>query len=185
MKKLLILLSILTITVISMPNVIATSNYEKEEKLENTKQELSLNDYLEFNNKYIEKIIEKNNVFVIDNQDNIYFLIKNELFLLKKIKKTPIKITEISNDIIMLKIDNKNTLYFTTNNNIYVLKSGEKTAKKINRIKVSWPNYINKIKINNKNNIYFHNKNNLYVLKQKKPIISKLKTISDSFFNCN
>ncbi len=38
MKKLLNLLSILTITITSMPNVIAKSNYKKEEKLENTKQ---------------------------------------------------------------------------------------------------------------------------------------------------
>ena len=136
MKKLLSLLSVLTISGTAVPITISASPYQKqlnnndylqtnnlENLIRNKRQTktLSLSDYLEFNNKYIEKI---NGIFnsvlqlEIDNQNNVYFrTYNNGDYLLKNGETQATKIEGITENIFDISIDKGNIN--NNNNNIY------------------------------------------------------------------
>lgn len=74
MKKLLSLLSVLTISETAMPNVIAASNYQLNhldfvdnwEKIKKQKMEIELNNYHKLNNEQQELL-----KYLIENKENI------------------------------------------------------------------------------------------------------------------
>ncbi|WP_425377679.1 hypothetical protein [Spiroplasma endosymbiont of Polydrusus pterygomalis] len=139
MKKLLSLLSVLTIGGSAVPTTIAASPYQKEEKLNSKinylKNKRSINDDL--NIEKIEKLLGYNIYFVVFNEKNY-----NELYLgcvslgafiynLKESKLT--KIDGIPNASVWSITFNKNNdVYFATQQGVYLLKSNEKIATKIN-----------------------------------------------------
>ncbi len=192
MKKLLILLSVLTISGNALPITITDSYYKKQEnklnnieinyKTTNNLENLSLIDYLEFNNKYIKKISDKSNIFINDNQNNIYFGIKNELFLLKKDEEKSNKITEVStNDIIFLEVDSKNNIYIGTNNKLFSLKTGQTAVNLINGIDRN--STISFITIDNNDNVYIGTSNDAYFLKKSETTATLIGEINNDVYS--
>lgn len=140
MKKILSLLSVLTITGTVVPNVIAVSSYQIEETIKN-----SSIDYKQINNleKLIRikrnfnsqttatKIMNINNNFtktnIVDSRGNIYS-IKNYFrpYVLKKGENTPTKIdgvgTFAKTTNLNIVVDNKDNIYFGNDTGAYVLK---------------------------------------------------------------
>ncbi|WP_338955878.1 hypothetical protein [Spiroplasma endosymbiont of Polydrusus cervinus] len=145
MKKLLSLLSVLTISGTAMPIVISTSPYKKEknnsEILKINRQETkSTNEFLDFKNKnddikYFEKIKEIEgsvNNLLFDKKQNIYFSVNDkDLYILKKYETAAKKIEEIKNGIRVIKTDINNNIYIGTDDGVYILKENETRVKKL------------------------------------------------------
>ncbi|WP_338954791.1 hypothetical protein [Spiroplasma endosymbiont of Polydrusus cervinus] len=151
MKKLLSLLSVLTISGPAVPTIIAASPYQKEEKinLENSKinslqknnlgnlkrSKKSIDD--DFYIEKIEKLLGYNIYFVCFNEknyDELYLGTVNAGAFVYNLKENNItKIDGIPNTNVWSITFNKinNDMYFATDKGFYLLKSNEQNATKI------------------------------------------------------
>ncbi|MBH8623452.1 hypothetical protein, partial [Spiroplasma sp. hyd1] len=166
MKKLLSLLSVLTIMGTAMPNVIATSFNKKDNKNnillinnEKYKNDFFLSDKNIFNEN-------TRNIF-IDKEDNktLYFMNFNnnylkEIYLLSENKVVTLFVKEIENKKFtdFIKVNNK--FYFCGDTGIYEFKKTENNYIKINNGDGAY-----QLNIDNKNNIYYLTNNLLEIKK--------------------
>lgn len=167
MKKFLSLLSILTINGTAMPNVIAASNYEKnDDNILLINNEKYKNDFFLTNKNIGENTI---NIFV-DKKNNeiLYFMNFNEERFLKEIffiknKETTLFINNIEDKKYtdFIKVNDK--FYFCNSNGIYEFDKAENKYTEIYNSK----DEIYKLNIDNQNNIYYLSNNLLKIKKLK------------------
>ncbi|WP_338967077.1 hypothetical protein [Spiroplasma endosymbiont of Lonchoptera lutea] len=189
MKKLLSLLSVLTVSGTAMPTVIATSPYQKQEKinqLKNSEFNLQKNNLEKLKrnkreNNTINKIdslylrnIEKfysipsyninKGYFLKNNKNNIYFLNDTKIYKLKDDNSSiEIKIEELNeNNKIKLFEINDNYLFITTEKIIYKININDNQITKIYTFDISESLY--SMTIDSNDNVYFGTNNALYKL---------------------
>ncbi|WP_342256246.1 hypothetical protein [Spiroplasma endosymbiont of Poecilobothrus nobilitatus] len=176
MKRLLSLLSVLTISGSAVPTTIAASPYQKQET------KLETNEVIFETDKFIYKKIHKNvsadlfKKYYIDSKDNIYFVdIHWNFYKLFAGSNTVNKIDGIKGNISKIKIDSKDNVYIITNVDAYKLSAGSTKVIGIDGIEVTGiHNYINSIAIDSIDNVYFATNNGLYLLKQSETSVTEM-----------
>ncbi len=171
MKKLLSLLSVLTISGTAIPTTIAASPYQKEETINN-------NNYQQSNNLIKLNRNKRENNFKVEN--NIYYLNGQDYV---NIQELPYPVTTIytfyDNMYNNSNGRKKGDILFGTTNGVYLRKAGESTTTRINGIDGTiaiiqdYPNNINYYHflgnvhvITTKGEIYYINGSNLSVRKE-------------------
>ena len=149
MKKVLNILSIISLITIGASNVVSCSNKEIKE------QKISFN----HNIKTI------NGSF--SNENRLYFGTDNGAYVLENDSNIAKKINDIDSTITIINADGENNIYFGTNNGAFVLKQGSTIPAKIGGISDS----VNAIAIDSNNNVYFGADNGVFVLKQGSDIV--------------
>ncbi|UZQ30768.1 MAG: hypothetical protein OHM56_04435 [Spiroplasma phoeniceum] len=174
MKKLLSLLSVLTISGSAVPTTIAASPYKKQEQIQKDNLKIS-----KCNNSYIEKFtnIESDiRNIAVDSKKNIYFSMSETndvnyyVYTLKQGETIANKVLGIQNTYVnSIVVDNNDNIYIATgltynfNGSLYLLKQGENFANKILGLN---ENSITSLVIKN-NDIYIGTSSgHIYVLKQ-------------------
>ncbi|RUO85697.1 hypothetical protein D9R21_07240, partial [Spiroplasma endosymbiont of Megaselia nigra] len=162
MKKLLSLLTILTLTASIPAPLLANTTLTRVKRDVSTLSSNSNNDYVPL--KKINGIGKSIFYPAIDSKDNVYFVLSDKLFVLKHRETTPTKINGIKDNIQSLAVDNKDNLFIATNKGLYNLVYGSDTPAKINRVNDN----MFSLAVDNNDNIYYIKSNMevTFVLKQ-------------------
>ncbi|WP_425378047.1 hypothetical protein [Spiroplasma endosymbiont of Polydrusus pterygomalis] len=179
MIKLLSLLTISMLATIVPTPLLANTTLEQTKRDISTLTSNSNSDYLQL--KKISGIGKSIFYPALDSKDNIYFVTRDKLFVLKHGRTTPTPINGIKDNIQSLAVDTKDNIYIATNKGLYKLTVGSDTPTKIDGI--SYDMY--SLAVDTKDNLYFikANMEGTYLLKHGDPTASKIDIIPNSVNN--
>ena len=151
MKKLLNILTILTLIASVPAPLLAVTTQERTKRDVSTLTSNSNNEYVL--PKEIKYIKDKVSSIAIDKNNNIYFVKKNSdgAFVLKQGETTPTPIDGIDGKVLSVAVDSSNNIYFGTDIGIFLLKKWTTTPTPIDGI----DGKVLSVAVYSSNNIYF------------------------------